>query len=163
MAFGSTSYDELLALIAGDTESDMVFVNYDGGTASNGIETGICAPEGAFPKDATVTVKYTTVSKSSVESLISYDVEGIVAIDISFDGVQPTTNTVVTMNIPAEKVPKSANTVYIVHFGLNGAEIVSVQHLSTYEGGKSNPLPLVLAAFRAMQRFLSAESITLKR
>lgn len=136
-AYGSTSYDELLALIAGDTESDMVFVNYDGGTTSNGIETGISAPEGAFSKNATVTVKDTTVSRSSVESLISYDVEGIVAIDISFGGMQPTTNTVVTMNIPAEKVPKSANTVYIVHFGLNGAEIVSVQHLSTYEGGKS--------------------------
>lgn len=133
-AYSSTSYDELLALIAGDTESDTIFVNYDGGTTSNGIEIGICAPEGAFPKDATVTVKDTTVSRSSVENLISYDIEGIVAVDISFGGVQPTANTVVTMNIPAGKVPNSANTVYIVHFGLNGAEIVSVQHLSTYEG-----------------------------
>lgn len=136
-AYGFTSYDELLALIAGDTESDTVFVNYDGGTTGKGIETDICAPEGAFPEDATVTVKDTTVSSSSVKKLIPYDIEGIVAIDISFGGEQPTVNTVVTMNIPAEKVPEGANTVYIVHFGLNGAEIVSVQQLNTYEGGKS--------------------------
>lgn len=136
-AYGFTSYDELLALIAGDTESNTVFVDYDGGTTSKGIETDICAPEGAFPEDATVTVKDATVSSSSVKNLIQYDIEGIVAIDISFGGEQPTVNTVVTMNIPAEKVPEGANTVYIIHFGLNGAEIVSVQQLNTYEGGKS--------------------------
>lgn len=136
-AYSSTSYDELLALIAEGTVSDTVYVNYDGGTTGKGVKTNICAPEGAFPANTTVTVKDTTVNSSDLKDLIPYDIEGIVAVDISFDGEQPTVNTVVTMNIPAEKVPDGANTVYIVHFDSNGAEIISTQPLSSYEGGKS--------------------------
>lgn len=141
-AYASTSYDELLALIAqgGNSDKDIIFVEYDGGFTENGIGTTISAPKGAFPDGTTLTVTDTEISEEDISGLSLDDIAeilGIIAVDISFDGKQPTSNVVVTINIPADKVPDGANLVYIVHFGENAPEIISRQYLNTTTAGKS--------------------------
>lgn len=158
-ACAPTSYDELCALVAGNEGDgfDVKYEDYAGGTA-DGVGTSVSAPEGAFPEGTTMSVASTDVSsyKDAIKTLVGIGsdgegsdeesdgskITGMKALDISFaaDGkkVQPGSNVVVTMSIPAgEKALDGANMVYIVHIGDAGPELVTFQYLSTASEGQS--------------------------
>lgn len=115
---------------------DTVYVEY-AATSSNGVSANITAPEGAFPEGTTVAVTDTEVSLSQVKSVVDGTIKGIVAIDISFGGEQPSEAVTVTMDIPASKIPDDANMVIVVHMGSNGPEVMGIKYLDTTDDGET--------------------------
>lgn len=105
------------------------------GTSAQGVSAVISAREGLFPAGTTLNVWDedfpTTLSASDGNVL------GVVAVNISFGGVQPGGNVVVTLNIPAAKVPRGANMVEIYHFGEEDVELITTQYLTTTSAAKS--------------------------
>lgn len=138
--YTATTYTELVALLgnadSGEEDEEPVYVQFTG-TASNGVAARICAMEGAFPEGTSVTVTPVTVSASQVQGIVGEQIRGIVAVDIDFGGQQPDGRVGVSMQIPAGKIPSGANKVYVVHFGSNGAEVVTSQYMRTTQGGRT--------------------------
>lgn len=135
----SAKYEELKYMIDGVDDSgglDIVYITY-AGTASNGVGAKILAPEGSFPEGTTVSVVDADVSSSEVASVISDEILGIVAVDISFAGNDPISDVMVSMDIPANSVPSSANKVFVVHIGDNGPEVVGEKYLNTADSGET--------------------------
>lgn len=116
-----------------DSGLNKEYVNYSSAAAS-GTAASIDAPKGAFPEGTIVTVNDVTVTPAEVQSVISDDIKGIVAVDIDFGGAQPSEKVVVRMKIPKDKIPADANMVHIVHMAASGPEISSTSYLSSGEG-----------------------------
>lgn len=116
-----------------DSGLNKEYVNYSSAAAS-GTAASIDAPKGAFPEGTIVTVNDVTVTPAEVQSVISDDIKGIVAVDIDFGGAQPSEKVVVRMKIPEDKIPADANMVHIVHMAASGPEISSTSYLSSGEG-----------------------------
>ena len=137
--YDNSKYEELKYMIEGADDSsglDIVYENYSG-SANNGVSARILAPEGSFPEGTSVSISDAEVDESVVASLVSDEILGIVAVDIDFGGVDPTTDVMVSLNIPADDVPSSANKVFVVHFGDNGPEVVGEKYLNTADSGET--------------------------
>jgi len=107
-----------------------------GGTSKSGISAEISAPKGAFPEGTKVTVKDTTVDSSRVKSVVSGAIKGIVAVDISFGGQQPSERVRVSLDIPESKIPEDANMVQVVHMAEGGPDVCATYYLDSVPGEK---------------------------
>jgi fibro-slime domain-containing protein len=104
----------------------------------NGISVIINAPEGSFPKGtkASLSVDNAKVADSAVRKVIKDDIIGIVPLDISFGGAQPSNEVLVSLDIPAKLVPSGGNMLKIVHMSSNGPEVVGIKQLDTSDAGE---------------------------
>lgn len=126
--------EALKALLEEEEEYEAIFETFTD-TTSSGVRATISAREGLFPEGTSVTVTDLdfpmTLSDSGDGAL------GVVAVDIDFGGAQPGGNVVVSLSIPASRVPSGANMVQIYHFGEEDVELVTTQYLNTASTGKT--------------------------
>lgn len=137
--YDAEKFEELNSLVNNVEDAsglDIVYVEYEDSTSS-GVDVNVTAPEGAFPEGTTISVTDTEVSLARMRVSFDGEIMGVVAVDISFEGEQPSKQVTVTMDIPASKIPSGANKVVVVHMGDVGMEVVGTSYLDTSDAGET--------------------------
>lgn len=133
-ALGTNDYSDPLMIPSVDDQLPEDGVEF-AGVSENGVSVSVTAPEGAFSENAEMTVSNAEVSEAEVGDIVSSeasgDILGLSAVDISFDGEQPSESVLVNMVLPSSEVPADASMIVIVHMSENGPEVVDVEQLDS--------------------------------